>query len=215
MFYRQERVGQHGRPFQIIKLRTMVDGADQQGSKLTHSGDRRITRVGSFLRKTKLDEIPQLLNVLRGEMSLVGPRPEVPEYVAMYTLTQKQLLDLKPGLTGPASIAFIDEGQVLAAEPDKENFYLNVVLPAKLERDLAYCTSISFFGDIKLILLTVARTLLQKRDHGQSRASLFVPLSSRSATAQGAYTAAVRPSPSSEARASTAIGRAVVTGENR
>jgi lipopolysaccharide/colanic/teichoic acid biosynthesis glycosyltransferase len=168
VFYRQERVGQHGRPFQIVKLRTMIAGADKRGSKLTAFGDRRITRVGNFLRTTKLDEIPQLLNVLRGEMSLVGPRPEVPENVSTYTRTQRKVLDVKPGLTGPASLAFINEEQVLASQPDIENFYLRIIMPAKLELDLAYCRTISLLGDIKLILLTVARTILRTEDRGIS-----------------------------------------------
>ena len=159
ILYHQERVGRHGWPFRIIKLRTMTAGADRQGSKITVSGDTRITRVGQFLRQTKLDEIPQLLNVLRGEMSLVGPRPEVPEYVALYTSAQRHVLVVRPGLTGPASLAFIDEERVLGAAPEKENFYRQVVMPAKLNLDLAYCRSISLLGDLKLLLRTTARTM--------------------------------------------------------
>ena len=159
VLYRQERIGRHGRRFQIIKLRTMTAGADRHGSKITASGDPRITRVGQVLRHTKVDEIPQLLNVLRGEMSLVGPRPEVPEYVAMYTSAQRRVLELRPGLTSPASLAFLDEERVLGGAPEKENFYRQVVMPAKLNLDLAYCRSISLRGDLKLLLDTAGGTM--------------------------------------------------------
>ncbi len=157
IFFRQRRVGQQGRFFQIIKLRTMVDQADRNGLKLTASGDSRITPVGKWLRRTKMDEIPQLLNVLRGEMSLVGPRPEVPEYVAAYNNNQRRIFELKPGITGPASVAFVDEETLLAGQPDKHSFYLQTLMPRKLELDLAYCEKVSFIADIKLILGTLGR----------------------------------------------------------
>jgi lipopolysaccharide/colanic/teichoic acid biosynthesis glycosyltransferase len=154
ILYRQRRVGQNGRTFQIFKLRTMIDGADKHGSKLTASGDSRITNVGKILRKTKLDEIPQLLNVLRGEMSLVGPRPEVPEYVEKYTSQERLVLDVRPGITGPASLAYIDEGRLLATAVDQEDFYVNTIMRRKLQADLAYCRKVSLFEDVRLILLT-------------------------------------------------------------
>jgi lipopolysaccharide/colanic/teichoic acid biosynthesis glycosyltransferase len=140
----------------------MITGADQQGSKLTASGDRRITRVGSFLRKTKLDEIPQLLNVLRGEMSFVGPRPEVPEYTAKYASDERRVLDVKPGITGPASLAYIDEERLLASCVDKESFYVNTVMRRKLQVDLAYCGKVSLLEDLGIILLTVAAILFSR-----------------------------------------------------
>jgi lipopolysaccharide/colanic/teichoic acid biosynthesis glycosyltransferase len=135
----------------------MVDKADQGGLKLTARGDPRITRVGTWLRKTKIDEVPQLLNVLRGEMSLVGPRPEVPEYVAAYNSDQRRVLELRPGLTGPASLAFIDEGKILAGSSDKVNFYTTTLMVRKLELDLAYCEKVGFLEDMRLILLTLGR----------------------------------------------------------
>jgi len=157
VFFRQWRVGKDGRPFRIMKLRTMVDKADQGGPKLTARGDPRITRVGTWLRKTKIDEVPQLLNVLRGEMSLAGPRPEVPEYVAAYNSDQRRVLELRPGLTGPASLAFIDEGKILAGSSDKVNFYATTLMVRKLELDLAYCEKVGFLEDMRLILLTLGR----------------------------------------------------------
>jgi len=155
VFFRQWRVGQNGRPFQIFKLRTMIQGADKQGLKITAKGDPRITRVGRFLRKTKMDELPQLFNVLRGEMSLVGPRPEVPEYTVKYNLAERKILDVKPGITGPASLAHINEEQLLAGRADKEHFYVTTIMRRKLEIDLTYCRNISLFEDLKNILLTL------------------------------------------------------------
>ena len=166
VFFRQWRVGQNGKPFQVIKLRTMIQGADKQGPKITASGDRRITRVGGFLRRTKLDELPQLFNVLRHEMSLVGPRPEVPEYTLKYSLAERKVLDVKPGITGPASLAHINEEQLLASRTDKEHFYVTTIMRRKLQLDLAYCRKMSFSEDLKSILKTAG--------------ALFVPPDSRS-----------------------------------
>ncbi|MGD0693661.1 MAG: sugar transferase [Terriglobia bacterium] len=165
IIFRQWRVGQAGDPFQILKLRTMVQHADRQGPKLTGSGDARITRVGKWLRKTKLDEIPQLLNVLRGEMSLVGPRPELPEYVVTYSRQQRKLLEFKPGMTGPASLAFIDEERLLARHPDIESFYVGTILARKLELDLAYCQMASLVGDFKLLFRTILRLFDSTREN--------------------------------------------------
>ena len=155
MFFRQWRVGKDGRPFQIIKLRTMVDKADQSGLKLTARGDPRITKVGRWLRNLKLDELPQLLNVLRGEMSLVGPRPEVPEYVALYDSHQRKVLDFRPGVTGPASLAFVGEESLLAGHTGKEDFYVKTLMVRKLNLDLAYCQRVSLLEDFRLIILTL------------------------------------------------------------
>ena len=160
IFYRQWRVGQYGRLFQIIKLRTMIQGADKQGPKITASGDPRITRVGKILRKTKLDELPQLLNVLRNEMSFVGPRPEVPEYTLKYSFADKKVLDVKPGITGPAALAHINEEELLASRADKEHFYVCTIMRRKLQIDLAYCSKLSFFEDFKIILLTAGSLLV-------------------------------------------------------
>lgn len=159
VFFRQWRVGQNGKPFQLIKLRTMIHGADTHGPKITASGDPRITRVGRFLRKTKLDELPQLFNVLRNEMSLVGPRPEVPEYTVKYSLAERKVLDAKPGITGPASLAHINEEQLLAGRPDKEHFYVTTIMRRKLQLDLAYCGGISLHEDLKNIFQTAGAVL--------------------------------------------------------
>jgi len=129
--------------------------AGRRSRKITASGDSRITRVGRILRKTKMDELPQLFNVLRGEMSLVGPRPEVPEYTLKYSLAERKILDVKPGITGPASLVHINEEKLLAGRADKEHFYVTTIMRRKLEIDLTYCRNISLFEDLKNILLTV------------------------------------------------------------
>ena len=166
IWYRQWRVGQQGKPFQILKLRSMVQNADQKGLKLTAAGDTRITRVGRWLRKTKLDEVPQLLNVLRAEMSLVGPRPEVPEYVATYGPEQREVLKFRPGITGPASLTFIDEEEWLAAQPNQKDFYINSILVRKLALDLCYCRQVTFWGDMKLILGTIGALFISTKKSG-------------------------------------------------
>lgn len=159
VFFRQWRVGQNGKLFQLVKLRTMVDKAEQMGSKITASGDARMTRVGRWLRKTKIDEVPQLWNVVLGEMSLVGPRPEVPEYVALYDSYQRRVLAFRPGVTGPASLAFVDEERLLAGQTGKEDFYVKTLMPRKLDLDLAYCQRVSLLEDLRLIILTLQRLL--------------------------------------------------------
>lgn len=165
VFFLQWRVGQNGKPFEVFKLRTMIHGADKRGPKITASGDPRITRVGRVLRKTKLDELPQLFNVLRGEMSLVGPRPEVPEYTLKYTLAERRALDVKPGITGPASLAHINEEQLLAGRTDKEHFYINTIMRHKLKIDLAYCRNIGLFEDLKNIFLTMEALFVPGESH--------------------------------------------------
>jgi lipopolysaccharide/colanic/teichoic acid biosynthesis glycosyltransferase len=156
VLFRQRRVGREGKEFTILKLRTMLAGAPG-GPRITAATDRRITCVGRFLRKSKLDELPQLFNVLRGDMSIVGPRPELPEYVAGYSLQQRRILAVKPGLTGPASVDFIDEEKLLAEHPQPGSFYRDVILPRKLELDLCYCQSITLMADLNLILRTAMR----------------------------------------------------------
>lgn len=128
---------------------------------VTASGDARVTNLGRWLRKTKCDELPQLINVLRGEMSLVGPRPEVPLYTENYNEEQKQVLSIRPGVTGPSSNLYISEEELLATQPDREAFYLSVLLPAKLNVDLAYCRAVTFNTDLKLIANTVTNLLLK------------------------------------------------------
>ncbi len=154
VFFRQVRVGQFGKTFRIFKFRSMhvVTNADE--SLLTAAGDSRITAVGRLLRRTKADEFAQLLNVLAGDMSLVGPRPEVPKYVAAYSEEERQVLLAKPGITGPAAIKFVNEEELLAGQPDIDTFYLNTLLPAKLALDLAYCANVRLLDDLKIILVT-------------------------------------------------------------
>src|SRR5262249_2394368 len=135
---------------------------------LTAAGDPRVTPLGHLLRKTKLDELPQLWNVLRGDMSLVGPRPEVPVYTALYNPRQKQVLAAKPGITGPSIV--LGEEELLAAHADKDDFYLSTILPAKLEIDFAYCQKVEFLSDLKLLFLTFSRLA------GPSEGAVFPPL---------------------------------------
>jgi lipopolysaccharide/colanic/teichoic acid biosynthesis glycosyltransferase len=157
--FRQTRVGRHGRPFSIFKFRTMVVSSETIGPKITVSGDPRVTRVGRWLRAAKIDEVPQLFNVLRGDMSLVGPRPELPEYVEEYSLDQRRVLEFKPGITGPASLGFIREEELLADQTNPDMFYRSSILPRKLALDLAYCAEVSFVQDLRLLLKTVFRVL--------------------------------------------------------
>ncbi len=156
VFYRQERVGRNGVPFRIFKYRTMVTDADKRGPAITVERDSRITRVGGFLRGTKLDELAQLLNVLSGTMSFVGPRPEVPKYVALYTPVQRQVLLVRPGITDYASIAYRRESELLGRAEDPEALYIREIMPAKLELNLRYLREISPLTDLRLILRTLA-----------------------------------------------------------
>ena len=155
VFYRQVRVGRGGKPFRIFKFRSMVVDADKKGLEITVGHDRRITRVGAFLRKTKLDELAQLLNVLGGQMSFVGPRPEVPRYVELYTPYQRQVLLVRPGITDYASIAYRHENDLLDAAQDPERMYIEQIMPAKIELNMKYLREISPAADIRLILKTV------------------------------------------------------------
>ncbi|HEX8848348.1 MAG TPA: sugar transferase [Gemmatimonadaceae bacterium] len=153
--FRQTRIGRGGRPFQILKFRTMVVGAERLGPQITSHGDPRVTAVGAWLRRTKLDELPQLINVLRGDMSLVGPRPEVSRYVDRYTPQQRRVLEVMPGLTDPASLRYIDEGALLAAASDPEQFYVGELMPAKIRLNLEYAESATVASDFGVILRTI------------------------------------------------------------
>lgn len=156
VFFRQERVGMGGKTFRIHKFRTMVIDAEQRGLQITVGTDARVTRVGQWLRKYKLDELPQLLDVWLGHMSLVGPRPEVPQYVACYPAAVRDLvLSVRPGITDKASIEFKDESLVLGCAADPNRAYVEKVLPIKLAYYQEYVNSRSFFGDIVLILKTL------------------------------------------------------------
>ncbi len=155
VFYRQVRVGRHGRPFRIWKFRTMVVDADRSGPLLTATGDPRVTRTGRWLRKHKCDELPQLFNVIAGDMSLVGPRPEVARYVAMYTPDQRAVLQLVPGITDPASVRYADESAILAAAKDAERTYVEVLMAEKIRLNLDYAKRATLATDLRVILQTV------------------------------------------------------------
>lgn len=155
-FFRQKRVGMDGKVFTIHKFRTMVTDAEAIGAKITIGSDPRVTKIGDTLRKTKLDELPQLFNVLIGEMSLVGPRPEVPEYVDYYPEEAKKIIfSVRPGITDHASIRFRSENDLLAEFNDPAGTYIREVLPIKIRYQIEYVDSRTFFGDIKIILATV------------------------------------------------------------
>ena len=155
VLYRQTRVGQDGHQFQILKFRSMVVDASSRGFGVTVAGDSRVTRVGRFLRRYKLDELPQLWNVFCGDMSLVGPRPELPIYVAGYTSEQRLVLSARPGITDPASLAYRHEEELLAGHKDPEEYYRSNVLPDKLARGLSYIQQISLKNDLRIIMQTL------------------------------------------------------------
>jgi lipopolysaccharide/colanic/teichoic acid biosynthesis glycosyltransferase len=160
ILFRQTRVGQHGRPFQVLKFRTMRPEGDRGGLKITAADDPRITRCGRLLRRYKLDELPQLINVLRGDMSLVGPRPEVPEYVARYpSAIRDAVLSLRPGITDFAALEFRNETELLRSSVDPEQTYLNDILPTKLALYERYIQERSILIDLKLILSTLRAIL--------------------------------------------------------
>lgn len=163
MLFSQIRVGRHGREFKLLKLRTMVCS---DGPEVTAADDMRITKLGRFLRKYKLDELPQLFNVLLGHMSLVGPRPEVPRFVALYSEEQKRVLDVKPGITGPTQLFFSNEEDLLTEAANPIDVYINQVMPRKLAIDIDYIQNRSLLSDIALILRTPFAIL---RNHKRKR----------------------------------------------
>ena len=154
VFFRQERIGKGGKPFRIFKFRSMRK--DNAGLKITTGNDSRIAPVGRFLRKSKIDELPQLINVLVGDMSFVGPRPEVADYVSLYTPYQRQVLLVRPGITGLASIRFRNENDLLTASTDPNRTYIEQIMPRKIDLDLEYIPHASVLYDIKLIFQTFA-----------------------------------------------------------
>ena len=155
LLYKQKRVGRDGRLFEIFKFRTMCVGADKKGPSVTSSDDVRITPIGRWLRVSKLDEIPQLINVLFGDMSLVGPRPQVPQFVEHFDPSMRELvLRVRPGITGPTAIRFRNEEQLLANQPDRETFYIRQILPVKLEMDVEYVENRSMREDVRILFAT-------------------------------------------------------------
>jgi lipopolysaccharide/colanic/teichoic acid biosynthesis glycosyltransferase len=157
--YLQERIGLNGRPFFIFKFRTMVIDADKKGLLTVGGKDPRVTRIGYYLRRYKLDELPQLFNVVRGDMSLVGPRPEVKKYVDLYSASQKEVLTVKPGITDYASIVFVDENDILARSTDPEQAYIQEIMPAKLALNRKYIAEKGLLTDLRIILKTLLRII--------------------------------------------------------
>ena len=157
VFFRQERVGRYGKIFRIHKFRTMVNNADRGGLQITVGKDRHITKIGSLLRRYKIDELPQLIDVWSGDMSLVGPRPEVPQYVAKYPADIRDaVLSIRPGITDLASIEYRNENEILGLAADPETEYLEKILPAKLSYYMDYIENHSFLYDLKIIFKTLA-----------------------------------------------------------
>lgn len=160
VFYRGIRTGRFGRPFRIFKFRTMVVNAEQLGGPSTADDDQRITKTGRLLRKYKLDELPQLLNVLLGEMSLVGPRPEVPHYTALFNEEEKAILSVRPGITDWASLWNSDEGALLAGSNDPEKLYLEKIRPIKVRLQLEYVRNQSLRTDLQILIQTATKLVL-------------------------------------------------------
>ena len=154
VFYRQTRVGRYNKDFRLLKFRSMRIGSDKKGLITIGGRDPRVTRSGYWIRKYKLDELPQLINVFKGDMSLVGPRPEVRKYVDLYTTEQLHVLDVRPGITDMASIRYRNENELLEQAADPEQFYRDTVMQDKLRINLEYVSDHSFFKDIKIILMT-------------------------------------------------------------
>jgi lipopolysaccharide/colanic/teichoic acid biosynthesis glycosyltransferase len=163
IFYKQKRIGQNFKPFELLKFRTMIVNADKIGPAVTKDGDPRITKIGKFLRKAKLDELPQLWNVIRGDMSIVGPRPQVEKYLQYCKDDYKEILKVKPGITDYATIKFRNEEEILSKYNDTESAYIKYVLPEKIKLYKTYIKEIGFFTDLKIIFWTLWR-IVSKND---------------------------------------------------
>jgi lipopolysaccharide/colanic/teichoic acid biosynthesis glycosyltransferase len=169
VLYRQQRVGRHGRPFRIHKFRSMRIDAERQGPLLTVGEDARVTRSGRFLRHWRLDELPQLIDVLRGDMSLVGPRPEVPRYLERVPAAlRERVLAVRPGITDPVSLAHVDEAALLAAAADPEREYVEVILPRKLEAAADYAARATFWSDLGVIARTLQLLVARRALHARA-----------------------------------------------
>ena len=159
VFYRQERIGRHGKPFMLLKFRSMRIDSDQQGKLTVGMNDSRITQIGLFIRKYKLDEFPQFINVLLGEMSIVGPRPEVEEFVSLYNTSQKRVLEVKPGVTDYASIEYFNENAILAEANDPKKTYIEIIMTEKIRLNEKYISNPTLAHDLKIIFRTILRIL--------------------------------------------------------
>lgn len=163
--YRARRVGRGGKEFALLKFRTMVIDADKLGTGLTSASDSRITPIGRFLRRTKCDELPQLFNVLKGEMSIVGPRPEDPRYVQLYSPEQRKVLEIRPGITSAASLHYRNESALLSG-PDPEGIYTRQILPHKLAIELEYMQTRTFWTDLRLVVRTIQSMFMNEEAMG-------------------------------------------------
>ena len=159
VLYKQKRVGQREVVFSLLKFRSMYVNSDKKGLLTVGVSDNRVTKVGKFLRRAKIDELPQLINIFLGQMSFDGPRPEVPKYVALYTAEQKKIFAVKPGLTDYASLKFINENEVLALQENPEKYYIEVLMQEKLKLNLQYIDEMSFWTDVKIIIKTIFKIL--------------------------------------------------------
>ena len=159
MFYKQVRVGKNGKDFKLLKFRSMATGSDKKGLLTIGAKDNRVTKVGYYLRKYKLDELPQLFNVLLGDMSLVGPRPEVRKYVDLYSKEQQRILEVKPGITDYASLEYFNENEILGRAEDPEKAYIDEVMPAKLALNKRYIEESGLWTDIKIITRTILKII--------------------------------------------------------
>ena len=161
IIFKQKRVGKNNNDFTLLKFRTMLVNSDKSGLLTVGEKDSRITRIGFYLRKYKIDELPQLFNVLKGEMSFVGPRPEVRKYVSLYSKEQMQVLSIKPGITDYASIKFINESEILGKSSNPEDDYIKLIMPEKLKLNLDYIHNYGIFSDIEIILTTLKKILFR------------------------------------------------------
>lgn len=159
VFYRQERIGRYGKPFRLFKFRSMRKYADKQGKLTVGMKDARITRTGYFIRKFKLDEFPQFINVILGDMSIVGPRPEVKEYVDLYTEDQQRILDVRPGITDLASLEYFEENELLGKADDPQKTYIEEIMPAKIELNKRYLANPTVWNDLKIMWQTFMRII--------------------------------------------------------
>ncbi len=162
VFFFQDRMGKNGEIFRLIKFRSMYVDPKKEKRGFTPGDASRITRIGKILRKTKIDELPELVNVIKGEMSLVGPRPEVPRYKYIYINKYKAVLNLKPGITDPASIKYSNEEEILTKSINPEDTYIKKILPDKLDLNISYKNSMSFFNDINIIFRTLANLIFKR-----------------------------------------------------
>lgn len=166
IFFRQQRIGKDGRAFYILKFRSMIPNAEKVGPSVTRDDDPRITPLGRVLRKSKLDELPQLWNVLVGDMSFVGPRPEVPRYVACYTAEQRKVLELKPGITDVATLEFRDEEELLSTVLEMERYYLQHCVPRKIKLNLSYAEKANIWRDVQVIFRTIVLLCRPRQETG-------------------------------------------------